>query len=484
MLTDRHLRLDGVAGGTRFRLFPQMPDLEGFAEPETVLVSPRPGTIGAGPFDGAMRVVDPIDKPEPYAFPDMPPFQGAVFPPAVPNRDGHFDHIPLDSRQFLSAHMYGSVRFVLDIWESYFGKMVDWYDPRDGFLVELVPQVAWDNAHAGIGFIETGGRINRHGEYQPFALNFDVLAHEVGHTLLFSELGIPSSAGLTPQFLAFHESMSDMVALLSTLHFESITDDLIDRTGGNLYVLNFLNRIGELSDSEQIRVASNSAVMADLADLQLAPDGEWIDPTGQGRNGHHLAQPLTGAIFDSLIEIYQDGLAQRGLIAGGLDPRGWDREAVAGSLEGFQAASSNSLALHRPAFLDALNEARDIVGLALARTWRRLDPNNLSFADVAGTYLDAMAELGQGHNLEAFARDFLARGIDVPGINVPGINVGGGGRPVEDSPPPASAPYLVRWQWIQRRRRNLSDAQAGVPEGVDSYERVYRMFDHSFRLGM
>lgn len=472
MLVDRHLRWDGEAGGTRFRIFPQMPDLEGFAQPETVLVSPRPGSIAPGPFDGAMLVIDPVNKTEPYAFPEMPPFQGAVFPPAVPGPDGHFDHIPSDSRQFLSAHMYGSVRFVLDIWEDYFGKTVDWYDSRDGFLVELVPQVDWDNAHAGIGFIEMGGRVNRAGEYQPFALNFDVLAHEVGHTLLFSELGIPNSEGLTPQFLAFHESMSDMVALLSTLHFDSITDDLIDQTGGNLYVLNFLNRIGELSANEQIRIASNSAVMADLADLRLTSDGEWIDPTGQGRNGHQLAQPLTGALFDSLIEIYQDGLARRGLISGGSDPRGWSRQSVAASLERFQADSANALAFHRPAFLDALREARDLVGLALARTWLRLSANNLTYGDVVETYLEEMAALGQGHNLEAFARDFAARGIELRGT----------GAADQDLPPPASAPYLVRWEWIQRRRQGGQSGRSAAVEENGSYERVYRMFDHSFRL--
>lgn len=472
MLVDRHLQRDGTAGGTRFRLYPQMPELEGFGEPETVLVSPLPGSIGPGPFDGAMRVVDPVVPKQPYGFPDMPPFRGAAFPPPAPGPDGHFDHIPTNSRQFLSAHMYGSVRFVLDIWEHYLGKMVDWYDPRDGFLVELVPEVDWDNAHAGIGFIETGGRINRAGAYQPFALNFDVLAHEVGHTLLFSELGLPRADALTPQFLAFHESMSDLIALISTLHFESINDDLIDQTGGNLYVLNFLNRIGELSSSEQIRVASNSAVIADLEDLELTPEGEWIDPSGQGRNGHHLAQPLTGAIFDNLVEIYQDGLARRGLIGGGFDPRGWDRQSVAASLSQFQQASAGQLALHRPAFLDALHQARDLIGLGLAATWLRLRPDHMTFSDVAETFLDVMAELGQGHNREAFARNFLERGIEI----------GSGTRRSDDLPPPASAPYLVRWQWIRRRRQAAAVERSQAPDDIASFERVYAMFNHSFRL--
>jgi hypothetical protein len=370
--------------------------------------------------------------------------------------------------------MYGSVRFTLDVWEAYLGRPVAWYQPHDGFVVELVPEVGWDNAHAGIGFIETGGRVNNAGAYQPFALNFDVLAHEVGHTLLFSELGIPSIEGLTPQFLAFHESMSDLVALIATLHFESILDELIDDTAGNLYVLNFLSRIGELSHNEQIRIASNDAKMEDFALLRLSPEGEWIDPTGQGHKGHHLGQPLTGAIFDILVEIYQDGLAHRGLIPHDLDPRGWNPDSVAASLGRFQSAYEGSMSHHRAAFVDALIEARDVVGFALALTWQRLSPAHLSFARVAETFLDVMAEIGQAHNLPAFAENFLERGIDVRDT-----------RQIAMSPP-RSAPYLVRWRWMRRRATegrldSMARATADVPA---AYERVYGMFSHSFRLEM
>ncbi len=472
MLWNRLDGVDGVAAGTRFRLFPQMPELEGFSKPETVRVSPRPGTIAAGPFDGAMRVVDAVGKSEPYEFPYMPPYQGPAFPPARPGADGHFDQIPVGSRQFLSAHMYGSVRFVLDIWENYFGKTVRWYDPSDGFIVELVPEIDWDNAHAGIGFIETGGRVNKAGQYHPFALNFDVLAHEVGHTLLFSEMGIPAMDALTPQFLAFHESMSDMVALVSSLHFESMLDELIDETRGNLYVLNWLNRIGELSHSEQIRVASNESHMDDLATLSLSPEGEWIDPSGQDRNGHHLAQPLTGAIFDNLVEVYQDGLARRGLIPPEMDPRGWDRDGVATSLADFQRVHEGAVTRNRGAFIDALIEARDITGYALALTWQRLSPAHMTYADFAETFLDVMAEIGQTGNLQAFSENFLERGIALQGA------------PQQEPPPPPGAAYLVRWKWMRRRAGSALAAPASdaLLDDPDAYARVYGMFNHSFRL--
>lgn len=471
LVWDGQEAVDGVAGGTRFRLYAQMPELAGFERPETVRVSPPPGTIAAGPYDGAMRVVDAVDKAKPYEFPDMPPYRGAVLPPARPGPDGHFDHIPVDSRQFLSAHMYGSVRFTLDIWEAYLGKTVDWYDPRDGFVIELIPEVDWDNAHAGIGFIETGGRRNREGVYHAFALNFDVLAHEVGHTLLFSEMGIPSFDSLTPQFLAFHESMSDMVALISSLHFESMLDELIDQTGGNLYVLNWLNRIGELSRSEQIRIACNETAMHEVTALRLSPQGEWIDPTGQGRNGHHLAQPLTGAVFDNLVEVYQDGLARRGLIPPDLDPRGWDREGVAASLAQFQRVHENAVARNRGAFVAALIEARDITGLALALTWQRMSPANLSYARFAEAFQGVMADIGQRNNLPAFAENFLEREIGLR-ESVP-----------REMPPPRSAPYLVRWKWMRRRATGAMSAQgSAATDDPDAYARVYGMFNHSFRL--
>ena len=467
-LWDRLDAVDGVVGGTRFRLFPQMPSLHGFSRPETVRVSPPPGTIAPGPFDGAMRVVDAIDKPAPYTFPYMPPYRGPAYPPAEAGPDGHFDHIPLDDRRFLAAHMYGSVRFVLDIWEGYLGKTVDWYDPRDRFVIELVPDVAWDNAHAGFGFIETGGRTSADGDYQPFALNFDVLAHEVGHTLLFSEVGIPGAGGLTPQYLGFHESMADLVALLSTLHFETIIDDLIDQTGGNLYVLNFLNRIGELSNSEQIRIASNDTHMEDLASLRLTAEGGWIDPSGQGRKAHDLAQPLTGAIFDSLVEIYQDGLVRRGVLPPEGDPRGWTEDSVTASLDRLQQMHEGAVSHHRSAFVDSLIEARDYISFALAVAWHRLDADHFSFGRFTRTFLEVMAALGQEQNLPAFAENFQARGIGIAGPEA------------TQGLPPRSAAYALRWAWVQNQRRQA--ASRPPRDDPDSHAQVYGMFDHSFRL--
>ena len=107
-----------------------------------------------------------------------------------------------------------------------------------------------------------------------------------------------------------------------------------------------------------------------------------------------------------------------------------------------------------------------------SRSWLRLSPENLTFGDVVETYLQEMVALGQGHNLEAFARDFRARGISLQGNSVRR----------EEMPPPASAPYFVRWQWIRRQRRDGQPARSSGLDDSGSIDRIYHMFDHSFRL--
>jgi hypothetical protein len=117
--------------GTRFKLFPQPGFLDGFGVPETVFVSSPAGSLGPGPSDERIYTIHPLGKPSPYGIePDpsyaanmfLPPWTGAALPPAEPDADGHFDYLQPGTPQFEMAHLYGTVRFVLDIWERYFGR--------------------------------------------------------------------------------------------------------------------------------------------------------------------------------------------------------------------------------------------------------------------------------------------------------------------------------------------------------------------------
>ena len=396
--------------GTLVRLFPQS---EGYETPVTVELSLPAGSVAAGPTDAAMRTVLPADKGGPYEPPEfMPPYKGATLPPAEPNALGNFDRIPVDAPQFLSQHLYGGVRRTLDCWHRYLGRPVVWWHAAELPQLELIPLLAWNNAHSGPGFIETGVRETSTGEARLFALNMDVIAHETGHAILFAEVGVPALSHLTAGYLAFQESFSDLIALITALHFPSVVERLLARTRGNLYVLNLVSRIGELSEVEQIRVADNETTMGDIVNMKLAANGEWIDPSGLNRTAHHVAQPLTGAIFDVLVDLFQDNLVSAGVLPVPVDARGWDKARVEASFANLEAASGDAFSAHGDVFKRALANARDVVGATMARAMQTIDAEDLTFEEVAARMVQAAIELGLTRVEPAFLENFLLRGID------------------------------------------------------------------------
>jgi hypothetical protein len=397
--------------GTRFRLFPGY--ASGYEEPETVVLSSSVGTIGPGPSDSSMYTVNPRWKQHQYDPPEyLAPYRGAQYQPARPGPTGHFDNIAVETPQFLAAHLYGCTRRTLDIWEHYLGKEVVWWHAAFIPQLELVTVVQWTNAHSGPGFIETGLIPNHTGRKQLFCLNFDVIAHETGHAILFSQVGVPKLEAVTRDYLGFHESFSDLIGLISAMHFQSVTEKLLQQTEGNLYLLNLLNRLGETSDREQVRIASNTAVMDDVKGLELNADGTWTDPLDLNRNQHAVGEPLTGAIFDMLVEIYQDVLVARRLIHPALDPRGWTRQSVAASFPTIRSESARALARFSAGFHLAIDTARNVIGSAMAHVILTVRPDTLTFEYVAARMLEAVAALGQGHLLPALLDHFLWRGID------------------------------------------------------------------------
>ncbi len=220
-----------------------------------------------------MYVVDPIGKPTSYGpvggrggtprlF--LPPWQGPAQIPVEPDQDGHFDYLEPDDPGFEAAHLYGTVRFVLDVWENYFGRQIDWHFSRDFERLELSLLRDLNNALMGYGFLEVGYDQTLDGPARPFTLNFDVLAHEVGHAIIYSVIGVPTPETVEGEYFGFHESAADQVALVALLHFESVVDRLLARTRGNLYMLNRLNRIAELSEDRQLRLAANTLTLTDF----------------------------------------------------------------------------------------------------------------------------------------------------------------------------------------------------------------------------
>jgi hypothetical protein len=403
------LRSQRRTSGTRFNLFPSY--AEGYAEPELAEVSLPAGMIEPGPADPWMYTVSPISKDVPYDPPSyMPPYRGSTYAPALPTSAGHFDRIEFGTVQFLAAHTYGTVRLVLDIWERLLGRRITWWHAPAIPRLELIPIVHWPNAQSGPGFIEMGQEPDQYGRLQPFCLNFDVLAHETGHAILFSQVGTAGSVSVP--FLAFHESFADLMSMIAVLHFPSVQTRLLHQTWGDLYSLNVLTRFGEFSDTQQIRIASNQTKMSDVEQIHLAPDGSWVDPAGQNRNQHAIAEPLTGAIFSCFVEIYQDELLARRLISPDADVRGWRREEVELSMTQVHSETGQALQRFASGFYGALAVARLAVGRCMAHVIRTVRPDTLTFDRVAARFLEEAVALGHRRNLPALLDHFVWRGID------------------------------------------------------------------------
>lgn len=379
--------------GTRFLVFPQPPFIPGYERPETIWVSTPPDGIGPGPADRRMYVVAPLVEKQPYQFPYLPPYAGALHAPATAGPDGHFDTIPIGTPQFEAAHTYACVRRVLDICESYLGREIPWFFEPTYDRLEIVPRLHWDNAQSGYGFLEMGEDLAR-GEPQPFALNFDSVAHEIGHLIIFGVMGAPRYDP-PHEYFGYHEAVADFIALIGLLHFDTALDLLLRRTRGNLLIANELDRFGELADEKQVRLFSHSLRMGDVS-----------------AEVHDLSKPFAGALFDILIEIYQVLLFEREL--SDLDPREFRdlrSELSEDELELHLSASLSGNEGRHFALKSALEEARDLVGETLVRSWQELDPENLDYQWAAEAMIVAAESGRSGRFAGSIVDNFAWRGI-------------------------------------------------------------------------
>ncbi len=386
---------------TKFKLFVLPPYVESelSKHPETVAVRVPKDKMKKGPADDRFYVVDAQFK-RPYDEYSYPPFRGASSPPVKAGKDGHFTHLePVASnRAFCAASMYATVRFTLDVWEKYFGRRIEWPFRLDYKKMELIPLIEWDNAQSGYGFLEFGFARNPNGtpdHARPYCLNFDVLAHELGHSIIFSEVGYPRrQATDTIYYGGFHESAADLTAIVASLHFDKIVDHLLESTKGNLFSENELSRIGEVGKSEQIRMALNYEKMSTISD----------EP-------HDLSLPLTGAFFDMFVEMFQKELVAKGLISADLAARSFGPEGGTVDPEEMEEEFAKAYKGRAKGFKNCLVAARDKFGRLLAKTWEVLSPDNLDYLEVAQAAFDADQQLDQGANEDTIRACFKWREI-------------------------------------------------------------------------
>ena len=107
-------------------------------------------------------------------------------------------------------------------------------------------------------------------------------------------------------------------------------------------------------------------------------------------------QPMTGANFDILIDVFHDNLVRRGVISAEVDPlldQLERRKELAGAIQSFFDCAY--VENHEP-FKLALLDARDYVGVAFAETLRRLSADYLNYDDVGAVMLEVDVEMTGG----------------------------------------------------------------------------------------
>lgn len=391
--------------GTKFRLYPNAPRAGEKARLETVYLSSPAGSLGPGPSDHRMYAIRPIGKGMPYGrlsdHPPgnlhLPPWSGAIAPPAQPDKDGHFDHISPKDPAFLPVHLFGAVRFTLDVWEAYLQDEIPWHFGADYDHLELSMIETWANAHMGYGYIETGARRDETGNLLPFALSFDIISHEVGHAILIAMTGAFEPGTVTGEFEGFHEMSSDWVSLLALLHFDGVVTDLLEATSGNLDTFNRFSRFGEISPSKQIRLANNNSTLTDFA-------SGWSSE-------HELSKPLLGAFFDIFVDLYHEILLVMGAVPPALEQLADKAERNSGLRPRVQQGFDSAYNRSPDAFRAALEEARDLTAGYIIGIWERVEKEKFEYADVLRIMHDIDRDVTGGRMEQTFRNAFLSRNI-------------------------------------------------------------------------
>jgi hypothetical protein len=341
------------------------------------------GTVDIGRKHGreTKRLTIPADRQDRFldgpacrrlAVIDFDPRTGAPLPPParfVPGTTGKgtrgrfvYDG-QATSRSTIAVNAFGTVFETIRMFEGpdALGRQVTW--AFDGEQLLVVPRAGewanafYDRATRSLQFFwfptSTGTTVYT-------ALSRDIVSHECGHALL--DAVVPSLYdSATPQSIAIHEAVADLVAVLMALDSGALRTAVLARSNNSLEGANAFNGIAEEFGMARagpgglqrraLRELDNTSTMQDLA----------------GAPPHELSTVLSGIFYDSLSAIY----AAR-----------FDSEIA-------QPAAHGSKVLPAAAANKALATAHIVARRLLLRGIDYLPPGELSFADVGRAALAA-----------------------------------------------------------------------------------------------
>ena len=372
------------------------------------------GTIGPGPSDRRMYVVDSIDK-DPYRDPEtgqylwFPPYpkDDPRHEPVQPGPDGHFDHLEPGTREFSAAAAFAAVHCAFEVWEHYIGRRLRLVIRRGQHRLEIGPLIAQigDGAWSGEGFIECG--FIHKNRRQPYCENIDAVAHECGHIILKRLIGAAPTGRGEFERRSHDEAGSDLASLVCILHFDSVVHAVLAQTRGKLYSVNILSRIGEYRGG---RTGRRLAARKMFHDKTMT--SREVRRALRDDDKHTYAQPFLGAAFDILVEMYEDHLVRRGLIRPELAQESTHAAAEKAHAR-VRGKFARRFAANPDGFADALRDATADFAYVLALAWRKSRRTGVTFSRAASNIAAADLRLNRGRYGRIIRRAFRKRGIAV-----------------------------------------------------------------------
>ncbi|MGB7340137.1 MAG: hypothetical protein WBC91_14670 [Phototrophicaceae bacterium] len=233
---------------------------------------------------------------------------------ALPDEDGHYMYW-VGTPEFDQVNAFYYTTFTLRMYERYAHRQIPWsfpsarlkIDPHVGNLANAF----YNEQEQMLGFHTF---LNRAGDQHSTAQSADIVTHEAAHAILDGLRDLYNES-FSLGNRAFHESFSDISAMLVALHDDSLIRRVLEWTGGDLRMSNFISEVAEHltdelnnSNHEQIaqhtiylRNAFNMLVDIPFDDLPYEPN----DPeTELARQEHNYSRLFTGAAYDILVGIY------------------------------------------------------------------------------------------------------------------------------------------------------------------------------------
>lgn len=305
-----------------------------------------------------------------------------VSPPAKADEQGNYMFWP-GSPEFDQVNSFYYATFTLRMYERYAQRSLPWsfkeprlvIDPHAGsggnaYYSEMDHLLGFNGFQDGDGIIES-------------AQSADIVSHETGHAILDGIRDLYNeSFGLGSN--AFHESFGDMTAILVALHDDSLIQRLLDWTRGDLHTDNFIAAVAEQVttrlQARGVKIQGRTVYLRNALNKFTDMPFDVLPITSNdpdlelSREKHNYSRLFTGAFYDILVAIY----------------------------ERIRQTPSDRLAIHT---------TRDVLGNLLVTAIELGPVCELTFADVAKSFLRADNFLNDGKYTDILVSIFDSRKI-------------------------------------------------------------------------